>query len=212
MLDRQGQPLARGFNAKLRSGRGIDELIGLCKGLIGDGVVNQTEIEFLLSWLSSNQEIAAQWPANVLYERIERVLEDGLMDTEEEGEVLALLAKVVGGNASEFGESSFSTRLPLDDPRPSIVVNGRRFCFTGKFVIGSRNYCSEQVVSRGGQVIDSIVKDMDYLVLGMVGSRDWKHSTHGTKILKAIAYRDGGSSVKIVDEEHFAHELGLGAK
>jgi len=57
-------------------------------------------------------------------------------------------------------------------------------------------------------VIPGVVRDLDYLVIGVVGSRDWMHSTHGTKIQKAVEYRDRGIAVQIVDEQNLVRSLG----
>ena len=46
-LDSQSQPLNRRYNAARLSDRAIDELIGLSRGVIADGVVTQEEAEFL---------------------------------------------------------------------------------------------------------------------------------------------------------------------
>jgi hypothetical protein len=57
-LDPNGQPLNRYFNHSRLNDRKVDELIGLCKGLIADGVVNQAEAEFIQSWLRNNKEVS----------------------------------------------------------------------------------------------------------------------------------------------------------
>ncbi|EOK6384613.1 NAD-dependent DNA ligase, partial [Escherichia coli] len=41
-----------------------------------------------------------------------------------------------------------------------------------------------------------------FLVIGTLSSRDWKFSSHGRKIEKAISYRDdNGAKLKIISEE-----------
>ncbi len=209
MVDDNGQPRNVAFNASLRKGRGIDELIGLCKGVISDGVANEAEAEFLLAWLDSNREVAEEWPANVIYERVGRMLSDGRLNQEEEGELVALLLEITGGNPGNFGAASLSTRLPLTDPPPAVIIPKRRFCLTGKFLYGSRDRCREEIVQRGGVVVDGVVRELDYLVIGVIGSRDWLHSTHGTKIQKAVDYRARGLPLHIIDERHFVTSLDL---
>lgn len=208
MQDDHGQPLVSAFNKALRQGRGVDELIGLCKGIISDGVANEAEAQFLLSWLMANREIANEWPANVVYDRVARMLDDGRLSDDEEGELVGLLLQLTGGNPANFGAQSLATRLPLNDPPPTIEIPGRRFCLTGKFLHGTRSQCSAELIQRGGMVIPGVVKDLDYLVIGVVGSRDWMHSTHGTKIQKAVEYRDRGIAVQIVDEQNLVRSLG----
>ena len=130
------------------------------------------------------------------------MLADGVLDQEEEKELLGLIQQCVGVNAPARGEASMSTSLPVTKPAPTIEFQDRAFCFTGKFHSGTRNWCEEQVVVRGSRV-SGIAKDLDYLVIGEVGSRDWIHSTHGRKIEKAIHYNDNGCRIAIVAEQHW---------
>ena len=99
-----------------------------------------------------------------------------------------------------------STALPLTDPPPPVSFDGRVFCFTGKFYSGSRNWCEQQVVTRGAAV-GSVSRKLDFLVIGEIGSRDWIHSTHGRKIEKAIEINSTGGEIAIVAEQHWHEQL-----
>ncbi|MDR5821759.1 BRCT domain-containing protein [Caballeronia sp. LZ043] len=208
-LDRDGQPLIRAFRGQAVAERKLDELIGIVKGVLADGVVSQGEAEFLLQWLEANREVAAIWPANVIYPRLAEALADGVLDLREEGELLELLLQTVGGNeAPSQGDASDSTMLPLTRPAPAVVFADRSFCFTGKFFSGTRDWCRRQVHERGGIPADGITKKLHYLVIGEIGSRDWLHSTYGTKIQKAVSHASAGAALAIVSEEHWAKHLG----
>ncbi|BBP99114.1 hypothetical protein BSFA1_42430 [Burkholderia sp. SFA1] len=207
-LDQDGQPLIRAFRGQAVSERKLDELIGIVKGVLADGSVSQGEAEFLLRWMESNRDVAALWPASVIYPRISAALADGVLDLREEGELLELLLQTVGGNkAPDQGESSNSTTLPLTRPAREVVFAERTFCFTGKFFSGTRDWCHRQVHERGGIPADGITKKLHYLVIGEIGSRDWLHSTYGTKIQKAASYATSGAPLIIVSEEHWAKHL-----
>lgn len=91
MLDENGQPINTRFNARLREDREVDELVGLCKGVVADGMINQQEAEFLLNWLELNRESQDAWPANVLFPRIRSMLQDNNLDDNEEKELLSIL-------------------------------------------------------------------------------------------------------------------------
>ena len=207
--DEHGQPLVSSFRSAAVAARQIDELIGVVKGIVADGMVHQAEIEFLLRWLESNREAAEEWPAKVIYPRIAAALADGHVDSEEEKDLLDLLFATTGGNLTpQDAPGSNATALPYCSPAPSITFEHATFCFTGKFSSGSRDWCQNQVSARGGVALSSITKKLNYLVIGEVGSRDWLHSTHGTKILKAIEYRDQGVPISIVSEQHWHQCLG----
>lgn len=181
--DKDGQPINQRYRSHAVGERQVDELLGLVKGILADGVVDQQEAEFLLNWLNANSAILTQWPAKAIYPRLLHALQDGHLDAEEEAEIMSLLLATVGGNrAPDHGIASNSTSLPLTDPAPDIVFPERRFCFTGKFTSGSRSWCEEQVAALGARPAPNVTKKLDYLVIGEIGSRDWLHSTHGTKI------------------------------
>ena len=187
--------------------RQIDELIGLCKGVIADGVLNQQEAEFLRDWLKSNRAAAKRWPGDVIYDRIGRALKDGVLDPEEEAELVPLLLDFTGGKNTDPESSSKSTKLPIDEPPPTLRFDGRVFCLTGKFIYGCRSECEIAVLDRGGEVKSSPTQQTDYLVVGDIGSRDWVHSTFGRKIERAVEMRDQGHRIAVISEQHWVSFL-----
>lgn len=204
-LDAHGQPVNSRFNQRRVEDRQIDELIGLCKMALSDGAVCQLEVETLLSWLEMNRECADVWPANVIYERVCRALSDGVLDIEEEGEILDLLSKTIGGVKQEENKSS---TLPLCEPAPDVEFEERVFCFTGKFNLGTRSYCEGLIEARGGRCVSSPTRSTNYLVIGDLGSEAWIHSSFGRKIEKAIEIRDEDDlEISIVSEHHLKEFL-----
>lgn len=207
-IDPHGQPLNRHYNAARLSDRAVDELIGLSRGIIADGVVTQDEAEFLIRWLERNREIRHEWPANVLYARVDEMLSDGVLDQVEQQELLELLSDVTGeGEPVAHRAKSLSTGLPLTTPMPVVEFESRVFCLTGKFIHGTRKECERIVVERGGKTKGSPTKETDYLVIGFIGSTEWIHSTHGRKIEKAVQYAERGIPIKIISEEYWVQHL-----
>src|SRR6267378_6907941 len=165
--NRDGQPTNAALNRRNRTVREVDELIGLCKGIVADGVVNREEALFLQDWLQHNRESRGIWPASALFPKIQSMLADGTLDSEEERELLGLLIQISGGNPKCLDAHSLKSTLPLNSPIPNIVIPGRSFCFTGKFLYGSRADCEEEISSRGGQILDGISHDLSFLVIGL---------------------------------------------
>lgn len=205
--DEHGQPRARSFNAARLTDRKIDELIGLCKGVLIDGSVSQLDAEFLQRWIEGNREVANLFPANILYSRISRMLEDGVLDLQEEKDLLETLVQVTGGPTLDPTIDTMSSALPLCDPPPEIAFDHRIFYFTGKFVYGTRRQVETEATARGGRTKGKPTRDTDYLVIGSIGSSDWIHSTHGRKIERAIELRDESLPIRIVAEEHWVSYL-----
>jgi NAD-dependent DNA ligase len=136
------------------------------------------------------------------------MLSDNVLDQAEQSELLDLLLKVTGEKLEEFSPDNNSTCLPIDNPEPEIDFNGKLFCFTGKFVYGTRAQCQKAVELRGGQCIKSPNKDLNYLIIGSIGSREWIHSTHGRKIEEAVKYRDELQlPIAIVSEYHWTSQI-----
>lgn len=202
------ESLIRAYRYANVADRQIDELIGIIKGVMADGIVSHDEVEFLLRWMEANRHAAHVWPAKALYPRLAEVAAKGFMNLQDEREMLDLLMKTVGGNtAPQLGFSSDSTKLPLSEPAQPLSFDGRAFCFTGAFHSGTRDWCHAQVLNRRGRSVANITKKLDYLVIGDIGNELWAHSTHGRKIEKAIEYNATGCKIVIVSEEHWYSHL-----
>lgn len=207
-IDADSQPLNVAYRSQAVANRQVDELIGIVKGVMADGMVHQGEVEFLLLWMQSNRGALDKWPAKAIYPRLVAALADGRIDLDEEREIMDLLLAVVGGNTAPMSnEASDSTTLPYTKPLPIITFPERNFCFTGKFQSGTRQWCETQVISKGGMALGSITKKLHYLVIGEIGSRDWLHSTYGAKIEKAIEYNETGTNILILGEEHWFEQV-----
>ena len=184
--------------------RQIDTLIGLCKGVVADGVVNQGEAEFLRDWLAANEITVRSNPVTfALLERIDGMLRDDHLDAEESAELLHALRTFTGETPGR-GEFIPSSGLPLDDPAPRVMFEGRSFMCTGTFAFGTREQCKQQIAERGGTNAKSVRRDLDYLVLGSYVTPSWIHESFGRKIEKAMEWRDErGMSLAIVSEEQW---------
>lgn len=185
--------------------RQIDELVGLARGVAADGDLNQAEVEFLQKWLAANVAVSQQPLIRTLYQRINDVLADGVLDQEEKGILLETLNSF-SSRDFELGEVLKSSTLPLCDPAPSLSFDGRTYCFTGTFIYGQRKHCEQAVTDRGG-VCGSLNRKTEILVVGAYATESWKHSAFGNKIMQASEWRDEGRPIAIVSEEHWALHL-----
>ena len=186
--------------------RQIDELIGLARGIACDGIVGQAEVEFLQKWLAANASISDQPVVRTLYRRVNEVLVDGVLDSDEAADLLHTL-NCFSDRDFELGEVLKSTSLPLCEPPPTpLLFQGQSYCFTGTFNYGSRGLCEQAVVERGGKA-GSLTQKTNVLVIGLYATESWKHSSFGNKILKAVDLRDEGIPIAIVSEEHWVRYL-----
>lgn len=185
--------------------RDIDQLLGICEFALLDGHIDQIEAESILAWLNGHRACLDTWPANVLYDRLRTMLADGVLDGEEQRDLLGIVMSIAKPR-TEAGIIAPSS-LPIDTPPPELRFAQRSFCFTGVFDFGPRAKCHEAVIARGGIAADSITKKLHYLVIGNIGSEVWKHSSFGTKIAKAVNYRDSGVPLAIVSEDYWVSRL-----
>lgn len=186
--------------------RQVDELIGLARGMLADGYLDDREIEFLQKWLASNLHVTGNTLVEKLYERINDVLADGIVDSQERADLISTLTEFCQPNF-EIGEALKASTLPFDSPLPEVLFLERRFCFTGTFVFGSRNVCKSAVLERGA-IEGSLTQKTDFLVVGEYATDSWKHSTYGRKIEKAVAFRDHkGLPIAIISEAHWREAL-----
>jgi NAD-dependent DNA ligase len=198
------------FNRKSIDDRQVDTLIGLSKGVLADGKVSQAEAEFLMSWLIQSRQ-ASDNPVIVnLLAKVEAMLRDNRLDSEESGELLSIL-RGISGDPSEFGELAKAASLPLDAPAPIVTFDKKCFVFTGTCAFGTRTQCHQATEALGGIVATGIKKTVNYLVLGTYVTDSWAHETYGRKIEKAMQYRQQGIPLAIVTEEHWANACELGA-
>jgi NAD-dependent DNA ligase len=186
--------------------RQIDELIGLARGLCADGVLNDTEIQFLQKWLAVSADLSGQPVITRLYQLVDEIMRDGFVDADERAQLFDTL-NALADTTFELGEVLKPTTLPLCSPPPDVSFMGTRFCFTGTFTFGRRSDCERAVEERGGYA-GSLTQDTDFLVIGAYVTDSWRHSSFGNKIIKAVEMRDDKSvPISIVSEQHWSSYL-----
>lgn len=185
--------------------RDIDQLLGICEFALQDGHIDQSEAESILAWLNAHPACLDTWPANVLYDRLCETLADGVLDEEEQRDLLGTVLSITRPRTEDCRAQA--STLPIDTPPPKIVFAGKTFCLTGVFDYGPRAKCQAAILERGGIPNVRITKRLHYLVIGNIGSEMWRHSSFGSKIAKAMAYRKAGESLAIISEKYWAEHL-----
>lgn len=197
---------ARSKNAQRVQDRLIDELIGICRGIIADGIIDESEAIFLGQWIENHREVAEKWPANLVYARVTEMLRDGVLSSDEQAELLETLRNLTG-EGSPLQPEHQPTSLPLSEPIPEIEFQNKSFCFTGKFVFGSTVDCADTIQEVGGVVDENPTQETDYLVIGEFCSPDWVHTTFGRSIERAVELQEQGHGIHIVSERQWVDAL-----
>ncbi|MBU1329441.1 MAG: BRCT domain-containing protein [Gammaproteobacteria bacterium] len=194
---------SRFFNAQRMDRRAADALAGLAAGITADGLVTLDEAQFLQRWLEANLVHLDDPVINLLYQRLQLMLADGVLDPDESADLLSILMKFGGlelAKATPGRAYAGANDLPLNAPVPNLEWDGRLFVFTGTMAYGPRKECQKLVEERGGIIGSGVSKKIHYLVIGSIGNEQWRHSSYGLKIMKAVELRDAGTPIAIVGE------------
>lgn len=205
-VDEHGQPNPA-VNWRMRAERDVSELLGMAKGMLADGVVNDQEAQYLFRWASEHREAATKWPVSLIFSRLSHMFTDGRIDDEERTELRELLSSLVGGTESILLGFDAASKLPLDEPPPLICWHEEVYVFTGRFAFGTRSHCHTEVLARGGRCDENVTRATTFLILGTFGSTDWRHTSYGRKIERAVELRASGFPLRIVGEDHWAKAI-----
>lgn len=182
-------------------------LMGICAGICADNLLHDREIQFLAAWLREHEEVASAWPGREIARRVRDILADGIVTDAERADLLDTAKKLSGTYFSDTGAAAEEgPALPIDDD-PSIYFRDMSFCFTGRFVYGTRACCERAVLKAGGMPVDTVGKRLNYLVIGTLIEPHWINTTYGRKIEKAVTYRDAGCDLTIVSERQWTAAL-----
>ncbi len=178
----------------------INELLGLLTGIAADGVLNESEITMLCDWRDASAEMSAVWPAGVLITRLNEILKDGVITAEESADLLETIRQITGQRFEETGVAHGLSTEFLEDAIDALTHQGQCFCFTGKFAVGPRTAVESTAQRLGATVRGDVTNDVTVLVIGSLASRDWRFSSHGRKIEKAVRLKEKGLPLVIVTE------------
>jgi NAD-dependent DNA ligase len=188
--------------------KAVDELTGICKGILADGVVCDAEAEFFRDWLTRHPAVVREWPFRQVAARVAAIFSDGRIDQDERGELVEIMQQIVGTAPEEELFQDCSTHLPLDEPQPQeIVLRDRGFCLTGRFASLSRRGISDLICEAGGWMDSSVMATTHYLAVGAFASPAWKQATYGTKIERAVERRTKSGTPNTIAEETLMRAL-----
>jgi len=186
--------------------RSLGALVGIATGLLADRSLNDSEIRFLNDWVSAHDEVAFAWPGDIVHQRVKAVLADGVITEAERAYLVETLQQLLGEASDTMTQATHVTELGFDDVCP-IVFEGCAFCLTGNFVYAPRDVCEAEVTKRGGIVKSGVSKKVRFIVVGSLGSPEWKHGSFGTKIEKAMQLKQEGAPISVVKEDQWVAAL-----
>jgi NAD-dependent DNA ligase len=190
--------------------RKIDQMVGFLGGIASDGVLNDDEIMAMAEWLNKNYSLREVWPVSIVANRVELILEDGVITNEERQDLLETVNQLISNEADVEGPAFEASTEVWEDDIDSLEIAGSMFCLTGDFVSGDCSGIDTMLKCMGADTMSNVNKKTDYLVIGTLASRDWLYTSHGRKIEKALLLKREDSSIKVITERtllKFIHQM-----
>lgn len=185
----------------------LQRLHGIMAGIAADSRITVTELRALSDWMDDHEHLIGCWPFDEVAGLITGVLADGRIDADEHDTLLHFFADVLAflnhRTVSRPDPMLPAFRGGICAVQPNICVEQRRFCFTGKPKRGPKRLLQEAVEQRAGIVEKSVIKQLDYLIVGAAGNECWAYSAYGRKVEAAIHNRRNGAKTLIVHETDF---------
>lgn len=166
----------------------INELLDLLEAAAEDGVITEQEALVISGWCHGHAELAGNYPYDRIIAALQTVLEDGVLEKSELEELLVLFRQIIDPVNS------------APDCSAGICLDGRQICLTGEFDHGARAEIEAILKGQGAIIRKSIVKKLDYLIVGGQGSSAWAAGNYGNKVKQALELQGTGAAVQIIRE------------
>jgi hypothetical protein len=185
----------------------IQRLHALMAGIAADGVISETELRGLSTWLSDHDHLKTCWPYDEIDSLITSVLADGKIDASEQKLLQDFFTEFVAilDNRTIISPqvTDAVSLIGLCAICPEIHFKGLKFCFTGSSSKYSRAELTNRVRERGGVVVESVSTGLNYLIIGADGNPCWAYACYGRKVEKAVELRKQGAHILLVHEHDF---------
>lgn len=178
-------------------------LHGLLQGIIADGKVLESELRHLGNWIESTSHLKGIWPYDEIESLICDTLRDGVIDDSEHHKLLAYLSDFCEMNPTGSPGEIKHVVSGICAVCPDVRISGKSFCLTGSITGYRRRDLELLIESAGGNPLQRVTLDLDYLVVGMQGNPCWAFACYGRKVEHAMQLRRAGSMLSIVHESDF---------
>lgn len=180
---------------------GIQNLIGILKGISIDKEINYDELRYLKDWLDDNEYLKNTYPYDEIYNLTLNVILDKKITEEEHHSLMEFCNSITGNldnNTNESLVQSLKTGFYQIDPE--IIIQEKTFCITGVSQTYKRREIAERIEMYGGFVTNSVSSKLNYLIVCDEKNSCWAFTCYGKKIEQAMKHRKQGSNLVIVHE------------
>lgn len=182
--------------------------------------IKKADFLFMCNWLAENKNFCNEWPLCVVRDSIKMCSPQHYFDEYKEFlDESLLLDSIKRMTPQDFFINEYGTigrqfkaiRLYLykksfiEDEifsTEKVYLKNKRFYFTGDFIYGSQTDCENETIKNGGKAAYLYDSGIAYLVVGALGSKNWKFGNYGTKIQNAILKTDARqANIQIIREK-----------
>lgn len=197
------KPISKGSGKKYvihssEETKAIKELQEALQYVINNNALNTKSVYTINNWLEEHFEYIEKYPFNEIYQAINVILEDGIVEDSEIDNLLELFKIVLN---------------PLSAYKSSIIENidilDKKICVTGDFKYGTRTKIIELLENNGAKVMSAVSGKTAYIIVGELGSDNWQCGNYGSKIKKALELQQKGYPIKIYGENEFFQSINL---
>lgn len=166
------------------STKAMQKLQLLVMDIMVDNQITDTEVLRLQSWLQEHDSLKGFYPFDKIFETVEDILHDKVMNKEEEQLLLKLLDAFVNPQTDDV----------------QIDLNGKLVCLSGEFNYGSKKQVEAYMVSKGAIIAKSVTEKLNILILGEAGSAAWKYGNYGSKYERVQQINEKGKNIVVLKE------------
>lgn len=186
-------------------------LHGIISGILADYKINIVEVHELKNWIQDNSQLKGVWPYDELESILLTVLKDQKLTVQEEetlNELFYEFANIDDSKTITNPTALINKKLTgVCAVDPIMEVKNKLFCFTGESSKYERSDFKKIIEKLGGVVKNSVVVNLDYLIVCAKGSDYWAFNCYGRKVEEAVMLRKKGSSLQIIHEIDFLDNL-----
>ncbi len=175
-------------------------LLEVAERLPGAEAAGADDWEALQSSLAENGVPSRRFPADVIHDEIAALVSArDAVDAEKKSHLIKILKDLLAAPERELLARAWVSDIDYD-AAAQIEFPRRHFCLTGDFIHGPRRRCDADIRERGGLIAASVSQRVDFLVVGSLGSVEWKRGNFGAKIERAMYYKGRKLPMKILRE------------
>lgn len=168
-------------------------LNGIMKGITTDNKITDVEVKNLRQWLYDNIYLQGYYPFDQLLSIIEKALDDQVITEEEQKDINNVICKLLD---------------PVEKMKSELnSIEGKVVCLSGNFEYGEKRDVARYIEQRKGFVVPNMTRKVNVLIIGSNECQAYSNGTYGTKIRKAIEFKEKGCNIDILKESDFFDKI-----